>query len=130
MFDLDDSFWQIVGTIIAFCGLLLAVKLFPYQLKRKSLSYLHYSYSLLTDRSEGFRGQIRVLYEDHKVTNLNVLNITFSNDGIVEIRANDFDHPLSIQIDTDCKILSASVAGTSPAASSGLSARGNDASFQ
>jgi hypothetical protein len=111
---LRDPLWQSVGVFIALLTLVVAYRVLPSQLRRKSLSYSVRIDTLIYYTSEDIKHQIKVLFLDKEIRNLTALHIEIENDGFVEIKATDFDKPLTVVVDPPDLILSATVSGRSP----------------
>ena len=82
--------------------------------KTKKLSYEITSNTQLLGVKDEIQGKVQVLYEGEEVKNVHLLTLKFSNTGNQSISSADYERPLSIQINTEAKILTHEIVEEEP----------------
>jgi hypothetical protein len=115
---LRDPVWVSIGTIGTVLALVVAYRALQTQLQRKSLSYhagidplLHFGQR---DVNQQIKQQIKVIFAGQEISNLTAYSFEIENDGFAEIKAADFDKPLSVHVSAPDRILSARISDASP----------------
>jgi len=111
---LRDPLWTFVGVILAVLAVLVTVMIFFAQRKTKKLSYEITSNTQLLGVKDEIQGKVQVLYEGKEVKNVHLLTIKFSNNGNQSISSNDYERPLSIEVNSDAKVLTYEVIDEEP----------------
>jgi hypothetical protein len=102
------------GLAVGLIALVEAVVLYLMQRRTKQLDY-----QIVTDRELVFPGpygeigDLEISYKGHPVKAPRLLALKIVNSGKVEIRRDDFDHPLSIIIPKDSGLLSSEISDVS-----------------
>ena len=112
---LKDPLWTAVGVIFAALAVLVTIIIFFAQRKTKKLSYEITSNTQLLGVKDEIQGKVKVLYEGKEVKNVHLLTIKFSNNGNQSISSTDYERPLSIEINSEAKILTHEVIDEDPA---------------
>lgn len=116
---LRDPIWQSIGVVVAvvfgFASLIVAIVTVQISRRRKSLGYGILPTTSLVTIHEEARDKVQLLFDNVPVTNVQLLRIFLANTGNVSIRKDDFLIPINLTFGSSTKILSATIARTSPA---------------
>lgn len=102
---LRDPGWGSISALLAVVAIGASFLVYRWQRPRKSLSYSYSAYPLLTV-SEQLAGRLKILLDGHEVQNVEVLFVSFVNDGNAPIERSDFDVPVSISFEDWTSVLS------------------------
>jgi hypothetical protein len=109
---LTDPVW--IGAIAALLAIILPVVLYAIARKKKSLFYEIISENPLISIGNEIKGQIKILFNDKPIENVNLLLIRFTNDGNQPITASDYERPISLRFKDNPHVLSAEFADANP----------------
>lgn len=113
-----DPVWQAIGVIVAIIfGLAtLLLSLFTAYLvrRKKALTYDILSLTPLATVNDNLEGRLQILFDGRSVSNVQLALIRFTNSGNVPVSSDDYERPISIQVDDNARILSAGVTKTVP----------------
>lgn len=109
-----DPLWTFVGVICAVVSVIITILIFIAQRKIKRLSYEFTSSTQLLSVKDEIQGKIQVLYDGEEVKNVHLLTIRFVNNGNQSISSADYERPVSIEVNSEAKILTHEVINESP----------------
>jgi len=111
---LRDPLWTFVGVVFAILAVLVAIGIFWAQRKTKKLSYEITSNTQLLGVKDEIQGKVQVLYEGKEVKNVHLLTLKFTNSGNQSISSGDFERPISIEVNSEAKILTHEIIDEDP----------------
>lgn len=111
---LRDPLWTFVGAILAILAVIVTIIIYFAQRKIKKLSYEIVSNTQLLGVKEEMQGNIKVLYNGQEVKNVHLLTLRFLNAGNQSIVTSDYERPLSIEVNSNAKILTYEVLEQDP----------------
>lgn len=100
-----DPLWTFVGVVCAILAVVVTILIFFAQRKTKRLSYEITSNIQLLGVKDEIQGKVQVLYDGKEVKNVHLLTIKFTNSGNQSISSSDYERTLSIEVNSDAKIL-------------------------
>jgi hypothetical protein len=108
---LRDTIWQFIFGLL---GVGIAVLIYFLQRHRKSLSYQIVSEVPLLSVREDLGGNIKILFGEKAVPNVQLVVLRILNDGNTPVLANDFQNNLRFSFGQKTSVLSAEVIETVP----------------
>lgn len=109
-----DPIWTFVGVLCAILAVFVTIFIFLAQRKTKRLSYEITSNTQLLGVKDEIQGKVQVLYDGKEVKNVHLLTIRFTNNGNQSIASSDYERPLSVEVNSDAKILTHEVIDEAP----------------
>lgn len=109
-----DPIWTFVGVLCAILAVVVTIFIFLAQRKTKRLSYEITSNTQLLGVKDEIQGKVQVLYDGEEVKNVHLLTIRFTNSGNQSIASSDYERPLSVEVNSDAKILTHEVIDETP----------------
>ena len=110
----SDQSWQIINAILTLVAIGISIYIFRKQNIKRSLAYIVTERNLLKI-SEKIKDKIEIRYDNKLLKSAHLIILQVINNGNVEIRADDFDSPLSFNFDEDTTIISTQIIEKNPA---------------
>lgn len=111
---LRDSIWQFIGVVVSIIALAVSIYVIFSQSQKRSLAYRIAAETNLLQVSEEIRHKVKILYEDTPLKNVYFMRLSIINNGNVEIRASNFERPLSFGFGINARIISAETVQVEP----------------
>ena len=111
---LSNSSWQGIGVILGSLIGILAIYVAIVQLILKRLSYKIITNSKLISQLDSIKDNIKILYNDVEVKDVNFIEVKISNTGNKSIEIADFAEPIKIQLNNESKILQLNITKRNP----------------
>jgi hypothetical protein len=113
----SEHFWLIVGGVAAVAAVIVAIYgfYFTHHEASKGIEAILISRSqLLNPEVHKKPSELHLLYKDHEIFDLGILQIRIQNDGAQPITKADIEEPITIAVEGATEIVSAPVVETRP----------------
>jgi hypothetical protein len=109
-----DPLWQFIATLVSVVYVLGSLLIFFFQRRRKSLSYVVMSNTLLFSSNEIGAGKLQVVFKGKTVKDPRLIVVKISNSGNVPIPASEYEIPVALRFGESTSVLTADIHGTTP----------------
>jgi hypothetical protein len=97
--------WQLLTLLVTLVIGVPTLVLMAKQQTRKRLDYRILFRSLVVNVSPGFKGRVRVLFDDQPVERLEAIGIEFTNSGNIPILRGDFEGPIKVGFGPQARLI-------------------------
>src|SRR5947209_7742477 len=111
---LGSPIWQFLGVIFAFLAIILTIALYLKQRQHKALSFRVLSDTTLLSVEDDIKGRVKIFFDDQQIDEVSLFILEIVNSGNASIAKDDYEQPVTLNLNEGAIILSSEVVKTVP----------------
>ncbi|MCJ7425041.1 hypothetical protein MUP01_12370 [Candidatus Bathyarchaeota archaeon] len=109
-----NVWWQVLGSMLTVLAIVVSIILYLKNRNRKRLSYGATSVAVLPSVETPIRSKLKIFFEDKIVKQIYLNTVTIANSGNQPIKREDYERPLSLNLEKQTQLLSVKLSKKTP----------------